>query len=81
MGVCFVFITMVLGQQMDWTKEVCLYTGADWLKLVCQSGGGKRSILAQSSALGPTYFHPLCCPFLSFFLWPFMFSNPAELDC
>ena len=28
---------------MGLSKEVCLYAGADWLKLICQSDGGERS--------------------------------------
>ena len=26
------------------SKEVCLFAGADWLKIICQSEGGERSI-------------------------------------
>ena len=30
------------------SKEVCLYAGADWLKLICQSEGDQRSVAAES---------------------------------
>ena len=35
---------MVFGQPVGLSKEVCLYAGADWLKLICQSEGGERSV-------------------------------------
>lgn len=35
-GICFVDITMVLEEPMGWSWEVCLHTGTDWLKLICQ---------------------------------------------
>ena len=36
--------TVALGQPVGLSKEVCLYTGADWLKLSCQSEGGERPV-------------------------------------
>ena len=42
-GECFVYITVVLVQPVGWSAIVCLYIGADWLKLICQSQGGQRS--------------------------------------
>ena len=41
MVTCFVHITVTLGQPAGLSKEVCLYAGADWLKLICQSEGGE----------------------------------------
>ena len=43
-GTCFVYITLVFGGRASLSKEVCLYAGADWLKLICQSEGGEGSI-------------------------------------
>ena len=34
---------MIPGQSAGLSQKVCLYVGADWLKLVCQSQGGERS--------------------------------------
>ena len=43
LGICFVYITMELGQSARLSKGVCLYAGPDWLKHVCQSAAGERS--------------------------------------
>ena len=48
-GTCFVYITMALGQSIDMSKEVCLYADADWLRLICQSEGGEKSIVWDAS--------------------------------
>ena len=48
MGINPVYITMVFGQLAGLSKKVCLYTGADWLKLNCPSEGGERSMGWQS---------------------------------
>ena len=45
MGTCFVYVTIVLGQPSGVSKEVSLYTTTDWVKLICQSVGGKGSIM------------------------------------
>ena len=37
---------MVLGQSVGLSKEVCLYADADWLKIICQSEGGERSVIS-----------------------------------
>ena len=42
------YITVVLGQSVGLSKEVCLYTDADWLKLICQSEGGERSVISYA---------------------------------
>ena len=34
----------LLGQPASLSKEVCLYAGADWLKLTPVGGGGERSL-------------------------------------
>ena len=36
---------MVYGQTTGLSNEACLYAGADWLKLTCQSEGGERSVV------------------------------------
>ena len=44
---------MVLGLAV-WaylSKEVCSYEGADWLKLICQSEGGERSVAAHMALI------------------------------
>lgn len=43
-GTCFACITLVLGQPAGLSKEVCLYSCADWIKLACQSEGGEGSV-------------------------------------
>ena len=57
-GKCFVYITVVLVQPVGWSVMVCLYAGADWLKLICQSEGGQRS---ADKAGKPTFPAP-CFP-------------------
>ena len=47
---CFVYIAMVLRQPADLSKEVCLYVGADWLKLISQSEIGERTVMLLSSS-------------------------------
>ena len=48
MAMCFVYTAVILGQPTGLSKGLCLYMGADWLKLICQSeGGGERSILKE----------------------------------
>ena len=32
---CFVYTARALGQHAGLSKEVCVYVGADWLKLIC----------------------------------------------
>ena len=46
MGACFVSITIVglLGQPAGLSKEVCLYSGTDWLKLICQSEDDEKFV-------------------------------------
>ena len=48
----FVYTTMVLGQPAGLSKSVCLYAGADWLRLVCQSEGGRGQISCALVLLG-----------------------------
>ena len=50
-GMCFVYITIVLGQPSGVSKEVSLYTTTDWVKLICQSVGGKGSIMLMTNQL------------------------------
>ena len=50
MVTCFVHTTVTLGQPAGLSKEVCLYAGADWLKLICQSEGGQ-----PPRSTGPTW--------------------------
>ena len=50
-GTCFVYITMLLAQTARVSKEACLYADADWLKLICQSESGERSLLKDASGL------------------------------
>ena len=42
----FVCFTVVCGQPTALSNEACLYAGADWLKLICQSEGGERSVVS-----------------------------------
>ena len=37
--------TMPLAAHADLPKKMCLYSGADWLKLVCQSQGVCTQVL------------------------------------
>ena len=41
---CFVYIHWYRDDLEGLSKEVCLYAGADWLKFVCGSEGGERSV-------------------------------------
>ena len=51
---CFVYIVNKPGQHAEEeSKEVCLYTDADWLKLTSQSQGGERSV-AMRAVVRPT---------------------------
>ena len=47
-GTYFLSITMVLGQPAGLSKEVCLYAGADWLKVVCQLVMDGESLISLS---------------------------------
>ena len=38
------YFKTALGQPTGLSKEVCLYEGADWLKLIIQSEGGEGSL-------------------------------------
>ena len=38
---------MILGQPAGLFKEVWLYVGADWLKLIRQSEGDERSVACE----------------------------------
>ena len=40
---CLGKITMVPGQPAGFFKEVCLYSGTDWLKVLYQSEDGEGS--------------------------------------
>ena len=51
MAICFVHTTMVLEQPVSLSKEVCLYMGTDWLKLM--SVRGRPEVTSQSD------IHPL----------------------
>ena len=61
MNMCCIYITWVLGKPAGLSKKVCLYTSTDWLKLTCQSEGGKRSADNQMARQPPQccslYFH------------------------
>ena len=41
--------TMVLRHPAGLSKELCLYTSADWLKLNCESEGGERGQLFNAA--------------------------------
>ena len=59
-GTWFVYTTPVLGQPTNLFKEVCLHPGADWLKVICQSEGGKRSPHKLASASDGADCYPDC---------------------
>ena len=40
---------MALGQPTGLSKEVCLFEGTDWLKFICQSEDGERSVLVTAT--------------------------------
>ena len=42
---------MVFGQPVGFSKEVCLYAGADWLKLKCQSESGEGSVAKSDTGV------------------------------
>ena len=42
---CDVYITIKLGQPAGMSKGMRLYTGADWIKLICLSEAGERSVV------------------------------------
>ena len=47
---------------MGLAKEVCLHAGADWLKLICQSEEGERSIQRPPTVSPVSLLLPfLCC--------------------
>ena len=52
--------TPVLGQPTNLFKEVCLHPGADWLKVIRQSDGGKRSAHKLASASNGADCYPDC---------------------
>ena len=47
-GACFVYITVVLGQSLGLSKEMCRHADADWQKLICQSEGGERTVISYA---------------------------------
>ena len=47
-GTCCLHYAMVLGWSACSSKEACLYVGTDWLKLIHQLEGGKRSVIQVS---------------------------------
>ena len=59
-GTWFVYTTPVLGQPTTLSMEVCLHLGADWLKVICQSEGGKRSAHKLASASDGADCYPDC---------------------
>ena len=54
MATCCVYASVVLGQPTDLSKEVCLFMGADWLKLeVCLfMGADWLKLICQSDCGG-----------------------------
>ena len=54
---CFAYTTVILGQSASLSEGVCLYTGADWPKLICQIKGGERSVICSEQYSNATSKH------------------------
>ena len=75
MGMCIVCVTVVPGQLMDLSKEVCLHTGTDWFLTVfirqskgCKGRSGIRLVVIIIMAVGLflQYFILICLITLAF---------------